>query len=348
MRRLFCIILIMGSIVSVSAQNRQLEDFMESLSERGARVSVSRVNDKYHLSRRYNVTFDHDSLLADSICIFLDRLARKAVESYRYESHRNGNDTITYSIGMRGYGNNEDYLIDLARVEPAFSSWFNDYSDFHNNHSWLYPNPYQQQEKRFMELLGSSNRKMYFGARESVLFDYVGGRGNIICASSKENDAMGTYYHFDISPLDSLLTVLLPSGTRQKRVHYQHVVGEPVDKSTTYYSTDYLLPKRKGNSESTGMLYVVGKKQGAERIYRQLLQAAQHHLDNNPTQCCVLEYTKSHFKLSGIKNTTKLLINQIAMSSFLMADLDKSGTLYILRLDVDGEYWIPRDWKQIQ
>jgi hypothetical protein len=31
-----------------------------------------------------------------------------------------------------------------------------------------------------------------------------------------------------------------------------------------------------------------------------------------------------------------------------MADLDKDGKLYILRLDVDGEYWIPRNWKELE
>ena len=39
-------------------------------------------------------------------------------------------------------------------------------------------------------------------------------------------------------------------------------------------------------------------------------------------------------------------INEIAESSFLMADLDRDGTLYVLRLEVDGEYWIPKNWKQ--
>ena len=119
-----------------------------------------------------------------------------------------------------------------------------------------------------------------------------------------------------------------------------------MDKATTYYFTDYLLPKSKGKSESRGTLYVVKADEGAAALYRTLLDAANRHLDENPTQCCVLEYTDRHFKLSGVRNTTKLLVNEIAESSFLMADLDRDGTLYVLRLEVDGEYWIPKNWKQ--
>lgn len=339
MRQLLSIILLVSCAIGVAAQEAQLDDLMEHLAARGVRTSVSRVNDKFHLSRRYNVTFDNDLSLADSICRVLDGMARHAVESYRYESHRNGNDTITYSIAMRGYGTKDDYVLDMARVENPSSSWTNDYSDFRKTHSYLYPNPYMQQEKRFFELLGGNNRKMYFGAREAVMFDYVQGHGNIIAMSTQVNETQGMYYHFDISPLDSLLNGIVDS----RPVHYSHASGAPILMSDTYYFTDYLLPKTKGKSDSRGHLYIVNN--GAD-FYQLLLNAAKHHLDMNPTQCCVLEYTNRHFKLSGIKNTTKYRVNDIAESAFLMADLDKDGKLYLLRLDVDGEYWIPKNWKE--
>ena len=159
--------------------------------------------------------------------------------------------------------------------------------------------------------------------------------------TTQVNEAQGMYYHFDISPLDSLLNGIADS----RPVHYSHASGAPILISDTYYFTDYLLPKTKGKSESLGTLYVVND--GGD-LYHRLLNAAKHHLDTNPTQCCVLEYTNRHFKLSGIKNTTKYRVNDIAESAFLMADLDKDGKLYILRLDVDGEYWIPRNWKELE
>ncbi|MBQ9640176.1 MAG: hypothetical protein IJV06_01220 [Bacteroidaceae bacterium] len=345
MKCILSIILLFGCMRVADAQSSlPIDLIMEELAEHGAKVSVARVNERNHLSRRYQAAFDDNPLLADSICRFLDEMARSAVESYRYESHRNGNDTITYSIALCGYGANDDYLLDLDRVEDIGSYWTNDYTDYCKTHSYFYPNPYMMQDLQFFRLLKGNNRRMYFGAREAALFDYVLGHGNLIAMITQANEAQGMYYHFDIAPLDSLLQSL----ERGHAVHYRHEAGRPIDKAATYYYTDYLLPKSKGASESRGTLYTVGPEQGAADLYRTLLGAAQHHLDVNPTQCCVLEYTNRHFKLSGIKNTTKYHVNEIAESSFLMADLDKSGTLYVLRLDVDGEYWIPKNWKQIK
>ena len=51
-----------------------------------------------------------------------------------------------------------------------------------------------------------------------------------------------------------------------------------MDKATTYYFTDYLLPKSKGKSESRGTLYVVKADKGAAALYRTLLDAANRHL----------------------------------------------------------------------
>ena len=76
MKRILTILLLACCATSVAAQSVQLGDFIEHLTARGAKVSTARVNDKYHLSRRYNVTFENDLPLADSICILLDRLAR--------------------------------------------------------------------------------------------------------------------------------------------------------------------------------------------------------------------------------------------------------------------------------
>ena len=344
MRRILSLLLMLTvGIVGSTAQGLWMNRLMDDFTAHGAKVSVSRINDKFHLSRRWNVAFDRDLPLANTVCIVLDSMARHAVESYRYECHRNGNDTITYSIAMRGYGNNDDYVLDLTRVADQSSTWTNDYNDFKKSHAYLYRNPYMQQERNFYNLLQGNNRRMYFGAREAVMFDYVQGHGNLIAMATQLNEAQGTYYHFVIAPLDSLLSTL---NARKTPVHYRHEAGQPVDKATTYYYTDYLLPKSKGQSESRGTLYVVKADEGAAALYRTLLDAANRHLDENPTQCCVLEYTDRHFKLSGVRNTTKLLVNEIAESSFLMADLDRDGTLYVLRLEVDGEYWIPKNWKQ--
>ena len=85
------------------ANKNKIEAFMNELSDRGAKVAVSRVNDKYHLAKRYNVSFENkNSGFVDSICSFFDGMVRHSAESFRYESHKNGKDTITYSMVIKG------------------------------------------------------------------------------------------------------------------------------------------------------------------------------------------------------------------------------------------------------
>ena len=339
-----------------------MSEFMERLSARGAKVVVARVNDKVQIGKRYNVVFDAETLkqqeassdssqriplLVDSICLFLDQMSRRCVESYRYESHHNNSDTITYSIALRGYGKKNDYVLDLQKANDMANSWTNDYDLFLDRRKILYMNRYFMQERKFLEMLSGNNRNMYFGAREAVLFDYVNGKGNMIYMSTKANEAKGTYYHFKPESFDSLLNVLTSNqGVKSFPVHYQHREGESTDKATTYYSTDYLCPEHKGRSESKGTLYVVDSSELSAAIYQQLLQKAIHHVDTELTQCCELEYSASHFVFDGVKDTNRLLVNHQALSSFVMADIGKDGRLSILRLEVEGDYWIPRNWKK--
>lgn len=336
-----------------------IDNLMEGLSERGAKVIVSRVNDKYQIGTRYNVMFDRESLtthdsslrvpsLVDSICLFLDRMSRNCVESYRYESHHNNSDTITYSIALKGYGENSDYVLDLQKGVDKGNAWTSDFKLFQARNKFLYLNRYFQQEQRFMKMLEGNSRNMYFGAKNAILFDYVNGKGNMISLSTSANEAMGTYYHFRPESFDSLLAVLTSQkGVEKHSVHYVHGENESIDKATTYYSTDYLCPENKGKSESEGTLYVVNSKALSVSIYRQLLNEAIRHMDTEPTQCCELEYSGKHFVFDGISNTNRLLINRQALSSYVMADIGKDGTLSILRLEVEGEYWIPRNWESI-
>ena len=368
MKQLLHIIILLALSIGISAQdsrNGKIDSFMNYLSDHGARISVSRVNDKHHIAKRYNVSFEKDSILAenevlsdqkriphlvDSICIFFDGMIRNSIESYRYESHKNGQDTISYTIATKGYGEKGDYVLDVSRYENSEFGWTNDHKHFRKSHSFLYSNSFLQQELDFYNKLSGSSRKMYFGAKEAGMFDYVNGKGNIIYISNYENKAKGTYYNFDISPLDSALQSMVNthSNIRQVAVTYKHAAGERTDKESTYFYTHYILPEPDGESESQGQLYIIPASGASRTIYSSLLKEANRFLDTHLTQCCVLEYSSRHFMLSGIKNTTRLKVNHIAESSLLLGYIDRSGTVYILRLETNGEYWIPRNWQKIE
>jgi hypothetical protein len=277
-------------------------------------------------------------------------MIRNSIESYRYESHKNGKDTISYTIATKGYGEKEDYVLDVSRYENSEFGWTNDHKHFRKSHSFLYSNSFLQQELDFYNKLSGSSRKMYFGAKEAGMFDYVNGKGNIIYISNYENKAKGTYYNFDISPLDSALQSMVNthSNIRQVAVTYKHAAGERTDKESTYFYTHYILPEPDGESESQGQLYIIPASEASRTIYSSLLKEANRFLDTHLTQCCVLEYSSRHFMLSGIKNTTRLKVNHIAESSLLLGYINRSGTVYILRLETNGEYWIPRNWQKIE
>lgn len=368
MNQLLYIIILLTTSLGIHAQdnrNRKIDSFMNYLSNHGAKMSVSRVNDKYHIAIRYNISFDKDSILAknevltnqnrvphlvDSICVFFDGMIRNSIESYRYESHKNNKDTISYTIATKGYGDKEDYILDVSRYENSNFDWTSDYKHFQKSHTFLYNNTFFQQELDFFHKLSGSSRKMYFGAKEAGMFDYVNGKGNIIYISNYENKAKGTYYNFDISPLDSTLQSLINSDTNIKQVGvtYKHNAGERSDKESTYFYTRYILPELKGKSESQGQLYIIPASEKSRTAYSTLLKEANRFLDTHLTQCCVLEYSSRHFMLSGIKNTTRLHVNHEAESSLLLGYTDRSGTVYILRLETNGEYWIPRNWQNIK
>jgi hypothetical protein len=108
------------------------------------------------------------------------------------------------------------------------------------------------------------------------------------------------------------------------------------------------VPVDSGRSESLGTLYCLSASSINKNTYQRILEAANHHMDTNKDQCCVLEYTANHLMINGIKSTVKLTLNHQAESSTLLVNIDKTGALYILRLETKGEYWIPRNWNKIK
>lgn len=384
---IFLILSILAMTQTTSAQNYQnsrIDNFMAYLSAHGAKVSVSRVNDQYHIAKRYNVILEKDSILSknessnvrvpeivDSACTFFDQMIRHSVESYRYESHKNGMDTITYSMAMKGYGQDGDYLLDDSRYENAKFAWTNDYKYFRKAHSFLYNNAFVKQERDFYKRLSGSSRKMYFGAKEAGLFDYVNGLGNLIYISNYDNTVDGTYFNFDMSSVDTTMNEMLKDCPKIKKVQvtYKHDASEGNDKETTYYHSEY-IETYKMDSESEGTLYIIPASASSSDIYDKLLCEANKHLDTKLDQCCTLEYTDRHFLLTGVKNTVKLTMTNRSnsnpsnarlkrafmkladdyrpKSSLLLARKDKMSNVFILRLETSGECWIPRNWHNIK
>ena len=357
-----CMIMIMMlSCLAVCAQNDDVGQYLESLALQGAKVSVARINEKGRLGRRVYVRFEDADVLAkgekldsvhrvprmvDSICLYLERVALHAVEAYRYNKHSQGKDTIAYSLSIKAYGDNEDCMLEPEEYGDYYYDTMEDY--FRRYHSSTYENSYRRFENELFSTLKGKNRRTYYGAKEFVIFDYVNGRGNIIYMENKENEFYKSYFGFHIDAFDELLDGLMTEAKAKRHsVEYVHGEVDGMDRSNAYYLTDGLY-YGSNDSHTKGTLYVVESPEDARRIYDQLFRKAESHMDNELGQCCVMEYSNRSFSLCGIKNITKLVVNNLALSSYVVADMGNDGRLYVLRLEVEGEYWIPKDWKRVK
>ena len=365
------------SIMAQSDDERQWDSFVDYLSENGARISVSRMNDVKRIATRYNIVFENKDILrkgevlndnnrvprlVDSIRVFLDGKARNSIESYRYENHSDMTDTITYSLALKGYGKNNEYLLDLGKAYNDNFLWSGDYEMLEQTHLATYPSRHQLQEIKMLLSLKESNRKMWFRTMKTCLFDYVNGNGNLLILSTEENTAKSPYHNFHMESFDSLLAKETKtakaypikykydnpkdSASKHQPVNIIKNIKNDTD-NTTYYHSLVFNRDDIGASESTGMLYIISKE-NAKECYRTLLEKAKDYVNNHPEECCEIEMSNRHFSFSGLRSTTKYRINHIALSDYVLAEMGKDGTLYILRLNVTGDYWIPKNWKQIK
>lgn len=363
-----------------SSDEKQWDLFIDYLSNNGAKISVSQMNDVNRKATRYNVVFENKDILSkgeqldeynrvpklvDSIKVFLDNKARHSLESYRYENHSGMTDTITYSLALRGFGKKNDYLLDLDKAYSNSFQWSGDGNKLMQAHTATYPSRHQLQEVKMLLSFKDRNRKMWFKAKKTCLFDYVNGTGSLLILSTEENDAKSAYHNFHIDSFDSLLSkTTKEASAKAYPVKYKYDneneesagmiqplnVIEKIKKGTdnaTYYHSTLFNTDDLGASESTGTLYVINKG-NVKDTYNTLLKSAKAYVNNHPEECCEIEYSNHHFSFSGLRSTTKFKINHIALSDYVLAEMGKDGNLYILRLNVTGDYWIPKGWKQIK
>lgn len=345
----------------VFAQKEDVGKYLEGLASQGAKVSVARINEKGRFGRRYYVRFDDADVLqsgevlgnthrvpsfVDGICTYLEGVALYAVEANRYSRHAQGRDTISYSLSIKAYGENDDFILEPEKYGDYYYNTSDDY--FAMYHNCTYDNSYRRFENELLNTLKGKNRRVYYGSKEFLIFDYVNGRGNIIYMENKKNDFYMSFFDFHIDAFDEALDELMSVAKAAKHnVEYIHGEADGMDKANAYYLTDELY-FGSNDSHSKGTLYVVDAPDEARRIYGQLFRKAEAHMDKEVGQCCVMEYSNRHFSICGIKSITKLMVNNVALSSYVIADMGNDGRLYVLRLEVEGEYWIPKEWKKVK
>lgn len=338
-----------------NAQFRQLEDY---LYRKGFDVRLSQYNGGDELYHQWAVNFSAERIklqlgmriggnedfytrqhlidsinalrqqelmeVLDSIRHTFARVSKDATESYLYEVHKNGVDTIKYSLGMK------------AKESSALV-----FSGEDNRGERFYVNPSEAMDFRYVSEAPVANNRG-FGSLIHM-FKY---------ASGLPWDDMKP---FDNTAFEQLIQPVLKramklKGAKEYPVYWRHDKG--FDDNVVGGG---LLQKQVGLNNgglTTGIDYVIPFPRygdAAHALLRELDSLSHGYVDAHPEQRYRYNFPSRFFPDPEI--------GQVILSGYglehdadytLMYGLESDGFLHILSLCTDGELWVPRDWYKLK
>lgn len=340
-----------------NAQFRQLEDY---LYRKGFNVRLSQYNGGDGLSRQWYVHISADriklqlgmriggnedayarQLLIDSINALrqqelmevLDsirhafaRVSKDATESYLYEAHQNGVDTIKYSLGMK------------AKDSSALV-----FSGEDNRGERFYVDPSEFMDFRYSSKAPvANNREWGFGVL-SHMFKYTSG---LPWDDLKDFDRVA--FEQLIQPV--LKRAMKLKGAKEYPVYWRYDKG--FDDNV---GGGGLLRKQVGlNNEglTTGIDYVIPFPRygdAAHALLRELDSLSHGYVDAHPEQRYLYNFPSRFFPDPEIGQAilTGYSLGHDA-NYVLMYGLESDGFLHILSICTDGELWMPLDWYKLK
>ncbi len=261
----------------------------------------------------------------DSIRLCFARLGKDASESYLYEFHKNGTDTIKYSLSFKKdndtfysyrsgnavYFHNarEAANFDYVRENRADGGSPSEHGDY--NHIYSVPNDIAWEDMR--------------------PFDYVA-------------------FEKRIAPV--LKSVKKLKGTKTYPIYWRHDEGFDDNVGTdgkliskTSRLSDYT---DKHYGLTTGTLYFIPKQYDAEAkaLYQQLDSLTFDYVEQHPEQ-----YYEYHFTPGfSYRNLGEMVSGQDIEGDSgysLSSSADDKG-FYFLTFTTKGELWVPREWRKLK
>lgn len=259
-----------------------------------------------------------DNIL-DSIRITFASLGKKASVNYMYEYHKNGVDTISYSLAFLSENDtlqssrfNNLVIFGTAR-EAALFDYHNGYSEFFGgtegignyNHSYSIP-------------IGISLNDMQ-------RFDTVA-------------------FSSHIQPVLKKLKKM--KGVKAYPVYWRHDEGFMKNDDFVFWTKrqgEYSDNKHTGLT--TGVHYFIPSqlKDEAKALYRQLDSLAYDYVNSHPRQPYTYNYLQG-FPYLNLKNIVQGHSFKDDREYYLSCMCDEDGNYHILTLNNKGELWVPRDW----
>lgn len=291
-----------------------------TMSEAALRRIVHQYDSINHL-RRQRLT-----QVLDSIRTTFARLGKDASESYLYEYHKDGTDTIKYSLAFR-------------RDDGALRTYrYNNSVSFRN-----------AGEVALFDYT-RSNDSDGWGATDWGYYSHLYTIGNDISWDDMQP--------FDHAAFEALIAPALKAakklkGAKAYPVYWRHdegfnddvgpngnLVGKTVRQSDYGPNSHYGL--------TTGTLYFIPIQHEAEAkaLYRQIDSLAHSYVDSHPEQYYTYTFS-SDFRYGNLRDMVRGQDFKGDASYELKALADDTG-FYILSINTKGELWIPREWPRLK
>ncbi len=262
----------------------------------------------------------------DSIRTTFARLGKDASESYLYEYHKDGTDTIKYSLAFR-------------RDDGALRTYRYNNSVYFNNAGEVALFDYTRRDD-----------SDGWGATDWGYYSHLYTIGNDISWDDMQP--------FDHAAFEALIAPALKAakklkGAKAYPVYWRHDEGFNDDVGPkgnlvgkTVRQSDYGHNKHYGLT--TGTLYFIPIQHEAEAkaLYRQIDSLAHNFVDSHPEQYYTYTFS-SDFRYGNLRDMVRGQDIKGDASYELKALADETG-FYILSINTKGELWIPRDWPRLK
>ena len=261
----------------------------------------------------------------DSIRLTFAQLGKDASESYLYEYHKNGTDTIKYSLAFQRdgdtlhssrYGNSvyfsnasEAASFDYTRRDDSDGWGVTDWGNY--NHFYSVPNGIAWEDMR--------------------PFDYMA-------------------YEKLIAPV--LKSIKKLKGAKSYPIYWRHDEGFHDDVGTDGHLVSKITRQSdytdKHYGLTTGTLNFIPRacEEEAKALYRQLDSLAYDYVEQHPEQYYRYNFTPGF----SYRNLGEMVSGQDIEgdSSYSLSSSADDKGFYILTFTTKGELWIPREWRKLK
>ncbi len=301
----------------------------------------------------------------DSIRLTFAILGKDGSESYLYEYHKDGTDTIKYSLAFR------------QEADSLYSTRYGNQVYFHNARevaNFDYHKNYKERNIDHMQgaAVDEDGNLTINGKKvKKILIDGKEFKGDVN-GFFNDFEEFGNYSHlytiptnltwdemqpFDVAAFESLILPVLKKAKKLKGVktypiYWRHDEGYDDNVSNgglvskTTRQSDYGDNKHTGLTTGTHYFIPAQYKAEAEALHQQLDSIALDYVNRHPEQEYIYNYS-SRIPYANLHNIVEGMNIKGDSNYHLSCMMDQDG-YHIIIITTKGELWIPNDWPKLK